>query len=174
VQELADEWQQAATGRRRYTHVARAMGVHEAQWCHNTSHPSCPYRADVPWHPATVLVANCGLWDLNGTSIPGTLERVESSLRQSPHFRAIWKSTTPQLQPELFNYSMDVHKREVAVFPPSTKWQFMDVYDMLNQAGPRQSHADSNHFLPFIYEQLNIYLLNRLCVRQWDFVAHTE
>ena len=137
-------------------------------YCSRTPHPTCAYRQGVPHQPATAIIANTGNWQ---RVIVYDL-RFWGPIRDAVTFdipaRVIWRGLTPT-RPG-FNDTVRYHS-ELEAFPPShPRWELLDVFAMLKQNATLLAFWDDWHFLPFAYEEMNVFLLNMLCDDTWTFI----
>ena len=163
--EIIDEW--TTPNRTRYSYTAH---INKPQMCNSTTssqHPSCDYSDQ--WNPTTVLIANTGLWRNEHTGSPNYFLPIKTA-PLSPHLRrAFWRTTTPRRNGnEMHPGSNEVQR---SVFGQGdSKWELLDLFKMFAALGAREAYWDGFHFLPFLYQEMNIYLLNVLCDMDWTFV----
>jgi hypothetical protein len=144
-------------------------------------HPSCLYPPHFPYHPPTALIVNTGIWQANLTPKRHTNQplfyspihdAIRSSIQSHPTLRAIWKTTTAQkgggeAEPGAW-------QAQKAVFSNSSTWSVLDAYGVTDQSGVRRAYWDRWHVLPFVYEELNVAMLNMMCDEEWEWVSRAD
>ena len=176
-QEVADEWRHGSTEagsgsrRERYTYTVHS---HQPKLCSDFAHDSCYYPAGAPYRPVSVLVANVGIWQFGRTADPHFFERIRAALPAGLPLRAIWKLATPRDDgSETKAGATDIAAR-VFSSAGAVRWQLMDLFSLVNQTGAHRAYVDAWHFRPFVYQEMNVLLLNMLCDEQWQPVRQSS
>ena len=148
----------------------------------NATRVDCRYRPDAPFHRPTALVANTGIW---GEGAPRHWAAVRDGLSANLPLRAVWRTTTPAAG-GVENEGAR-REEELGVFDGGggalegegeggergggggggRRWEVWDVFDMARKGVASRAYTDQFHFHPFVYEEMNVWLLNRLCDEQW-------
>ena len=170
--DIKAEWETAADGGNRTSYSFNADYFAPAP-CPVTKPPpaDCLYRSDVPFHPPSFILVNIGHW--YGADDPVPRLNLTLPIRDffGPDFatRLMWRTTNPMAG------AVDViagsHEDELLAFRNSSIWETIDVFTMTAQKpGVTRSYWDPRHFLPFVYEEINVWLLNLLCDDRWRWV----
>ena len=179
----------SSSGRTSYKYTAHCV----PQLCASSFHSSCAYLADVPFRPSTAVVVNTGLWQTSTTRsgsppLRGDIPRPFSTgdpsfyapIRDYQHSqqpgspRLIWKMTTAKQGMENGESDPGCYAAQTATFNVS-EWDILDVFSMAaGHAVIKDAYWDDSHYLPFMYEEMNTFLLNTLCTPDWTFVGKQQ
>ena len=141
------------------------------QSCAESSSPDCHYPPSVPFHPSTFLLANIGQW-FSDRVLPSDLLPVFTAARDAVDMadlpmKRMWRMTTPRIGGE----DIIAHNEEWQVFGGGAqRWEVLEVFNMTAQPhGVTGAYWDNQHFLPFVYQEMNVWLLNTLCDEHWQW-----
>ena len=184
VKEAVEEWHSPAQ-RPHYTYTGHVL---TPELCNETTLPNnatgCAYPPSsfAPYRPAGVLIANTGIWQkASSTSVTRSYNisqsefywaiRDEMRPPEGRPVRAIWRMTGAERGGG--EHEVGVFAAQMTAFTtlPLSPWEILDAYSATAQPVARNAYWDVNHYLPFMYEQANIFLLNMLCDESWQFVS---
>ena len=149
-----------------YTWDTFASIVGPAACEETTNRSDCFYPQRFPFRPTTALVANTGAW--GGDFSAEVLSGIREALPPLP-MRVIWRTTGPAQGMKEPNVGR--HQSERAVFgdDPRGIWEQLDVFEMTRKEIIGRAYWDGLHFLPFVFEEINVWMLNMLCDEQWKW-----
>ena len=166
LSEAAEEWRWNGSSRLRYTYSAHS---HQPRLCALVDDASCYYPPSVPFRPASALLANVGIWERPLTRNASYFRNISRALPAGLPLRAIWRLGTPRQDGS--EMAAGANEAQLRAFGSASRWQLLDGFSLVNQTGARWAHWDLWHFRPYVYEQLNVVLLNMLCDERWRWAG---